>query len=324
MGKRIIRRFSILFISPLFIQVFVLLSSCGIKEPIKIGINPWPPCEIWYIAEKMGYFGDVPVKIIRFSNWSDSISSLYDGRTDLVHSTYFNSIFYYQKGVKSRIILSSDTISGSDGLVIRNTFKGIGELKGKKIAVEVNTDEHFLLKKALDKFNLSENDVTIISCTSSEAMEKFISGQADACFTYDPYLTEAAQKGGGRTAFSTVDIPGYMIDTLVASQTLIDGDPGRLTKVINAWYEALEYIRRNPDTAFGMMSQNENMNIKDFRNFFESFHFYSPMENLEMFDSDGFRSVLGEMDQFLFQHKAITNSNEIGDVFTDEIIKKIK
>jgi ABC-type nitrate/sulfonate/bicarbonate transport system substrate-binding protein len=43
----------------------VTLSGCaGRKAPFTIGVNGWPPCEIWYVAEKQGYFGKTPVKIV--------------------------------------------------------------------------------------------------------------------------------------------------------------------------------------------------------------------------------------------------------------------
>ena len=58
--------------------LFLFLSGCTAKkEAIRIGVNSWPPCEIWYIAEEKGFFGKVPVELVRFSSWSDNMSSLY-------------------------------------------------------------------------------------------------------------------------------------------------------------------------------------------------------------------------------------------------------
>ncbi|HAL86600.1 MAG TPA: hypothetical protein DCM31_06860 [Deferribacteraceae bacterium] len=138
---------------PIIIAVILLmLTSCkSDTEPVRIGVNNWPPCEIWYIAKQQGYFEDVPVEIIRYSAWTDNMKSLYLGNTDITHATYFNAMYFADKGEKARIVLSSDTIEGGDGLAAKNGIDSISDLRGKTIAVEINTDEHFLLYKTLQR-----------------------------------------------------------------------------------------------------------------------------------------------------------------------------
>ena len=179
--------------------ILVVLSGCSsYKEPIKIGVDNWPSCELWYIAQAIGAFGDTPVEIVRFSTWTDNMDALYTGKTDLVSSTNFNTVYYSSRGEAAKIILASEIIYGADGLVVKDYIEDIQDLKGKKIAVEVGTDEHFLLYKVLKGEGLKEEDVTIISVDSKEGMRRFISGEVDATFTYEPYLSQAADKGDGK------------------------------------------------------------------------------------------------------------------------------
>ena len=199
-----------LWISLFSIFVLIGFTACNkYKEPIKIGVNSWPPCELWYIAQEKGYFGDTPVEIVRFSTWTDNMDSLYVDKTDLTHSTYFNAVYYDSRGEAAKIILSSDTIYGADGLVVKDYIKDVQGLKGRKIAVEIGTDEHFLLHKVLEKGGLSEEDVTITPVTSEEAMKKFISGEVDAAFTYEPFLSQAVDKGDGKIMVAKKLPPRY-------------------------------------------------------------------------------------------------------------------
>jgi len=303
--------------------LIVTFASCtGKQAPLRIGVNDWPPCEIWYVAEKNGYFGKTPVELIRFSVWSDNMASLYQGKLDVTHATYLNALYYADKGEKARIILSSDTILGGDGLVLKNSLESGKALRGKKIAVEVNTDEHFLMRKALESFGLTESDITIVSATSEEAARMFIEGAVEACATYEPFLSDAAANGEGRIIWTTKDLPGYMIDVLVATEEAIEERQTDLQAVLSAWYRAQEYIRSNPEESFAIMAEKEGVTPEDFAAFYNSFTLYSAEENVEIFASSGFRAALSEMKEFLLSHRSIQAPLDIDEVFTAEIVRK--
>lgn len=300
----------------------IALCACtGGRAPFTIGVNGWPPCEIWYVAEKLGYFGKVPVRIVRFSIWSDNMASLYKGNLDLTHATYLNALYYADKGEKAKIILSSDTILGGDGLVLRKSLENAQALRGKKVAVEVNTDEHFLLRKALESFGMSEDDISIVSTSSEQASEMFIEGAVDACFTYDPFLSAAA--GTGRIVWTTRDLPGYMTDVLVATEKAIENRRGDLCAVLAAWYKAQEYIRLNPAEAFALMAEKEGLPPEEFAAFYDSFLYFSARESLEIFRAPAFRTILTEMNEFLLSHRAIRAPVDIDRVFSADIVKRV-
>lgn len=301
----------------LFGIIILFVSGCSRekKQPIHIGVNDWPPCEIWYIAKANGYFGSVPVELIRFSVWSDNMRSLYIGNTDITHSTYFNAMHYSDKGEKAKIILSSDTIEGGDGLAVKSEIARLNDLKNKRIAVEMNTDEHFLLYKVLKQSGISISDVTIINVPAAEGMELFIAGKADALYTYEPFLSEAAAKGNGRIISTTADMPGYMTDTLLASEKLIQNRPEDLKIIISAWYKAQNFIKMNPDEAYKIMAANEGMPTEDFKGFYESFRFHTAEENRKIAYSQQFKRVIAEVSAFLNK-----KPEEFENIYTTEFL----
>lgn len=319
----VIKMKRICFILLLLISSTFLIECSSKKEPIHIGVNSWPPCEIWYVAKEMGFFGKTPVNIVRFSVWTDNMLSLYSGKTDLTHATYLNALYYSGKGEKGEIILSSDTIFGGDGLAVKNYIKTGNDLKGKKIAVEIATDEHFLLLKALEQNGLLINDVVLLPSTSMEAKDKFIAGEVDACFTYEPFLSGAAAKGDGRVFSTTKDYPGYMVDVLVGRSDTLKKRPKDFKNIISAWYKAQNFIKSNPEKAFEIMSKNEEMDVKAFKEFYNYFHFYSLKENKDNFSSKEFKDKLEEINSFLYQSKLIKNKVDIKEIFNDEIVNSI-
>ncbi|WP_319371555.1 ABC transporter substrate-binding protein [uncultured Ilyobacter sp.] len=304
--------------------VIILFTGCRpYKEPIRIAINNWPPCELWYIAEKQGYFGDTPVEIIKFSTWSDSINSLYAGKTDLAHSTYLNTIEKAYKGEDAKIILSSSRIDGADGLVVKNYIEDLKELKGKKIAVEIGTDEHFLLYKSFEKIGISDKDVTIVPTTSEKAMKMFIAGKVDACFTYEPYMTQAAADGGGRVAMTTgSSLAGYR-DAIIAKNKTLEERPKDYEVLISAWYKAQEYVKNNPKKAYKLMASKETLSLEEFKNFYESFYFFTPNDNKTMFSSGILESQLNELNEFLLKNNLLKSPVNVNDIYIGKIINEV-
>ena len=304
--------------------ILFIMSACHQYEtPIKIGINDWPPCELWYIAEEKGYFEDVPVEIHKFSTWSDSMKSLYLGKVDLTHSTYFNTVLHDGKGEAAKIILVSETINGADGLVVKKSIKNIQDLAGKTIAVETETDEHFLLDKVLKIAGLTELDVNIISTDSSEAAELFIRGEVDASFTYEPFLSRAAQGGNGEILFTTSDEVNYM-DILLARDKVLQERKEDYAKIIRAWYKAQEFVIENPDEAYGIMSAKAGMDYDEFKEFYEGFKFFSLIENKELFSSGEIKDRLNEIKSFLVERDLSLREINTERLFDGEVVNQIR
>jgi len=290
------------------------LSCSGKKAPVRIGVNDWPPCELWYVAQQEGFFGELDVDIIRFSTWTDNMKSLPLGDIDVTHSTYFNALYYRDKGQGGKIILKGDTVVGSDGLVIGPKVRDGQDLKGRSIAVETATDEHFLLYKALERFGLSESDVSIVSLTSVEAADAFSAGLVDACFTYEPYLSESAAKGKGRVVFTTADIPDTMIDVLVASDDFLASRPKDACKLVEAYYRAQEWTASHPEEAFALMAGKEKMAPADFGPFYGTFTFFSREQNAANFASPAFGETLSDMRDFLLGHAFVKEEFEATEI----------
>lgn len=300
----------------------ISMAACsGDDQAIRIGVNDWPPCELWYVAEAQGFFGKLDVDIVRFSTWTDNMKSLPLGDIDVTHSSYFNALYYRDKGNGGRIVLKSDTIVGGDGLVIGARVKDVADLRGRKVAVETATDEHFLLYKALERYGLRESDITIVSLPSVEAAKAFAAGTVDACFTYEPYLSEAAAAAGGTAVYTTKDIPDTMIDVLVASEALIRDRPADVRRLVQAYLKAQAWVKDHPDEAFAVMAARERMKPEDFGPFYGNFTFFDARQNAETFASEGFSATIGNMSDFLLSHGLIKSRIEPGEMVWGDAIR---
>jgi len=328
MKKRVVTRAVrwIFCIVTVFFAIPLIYTGCSAPDqpPIRIGVNAWPPCELWYIAADQGFFGDTRVELIRFSSWRDNMLSLYKGQTDITHASYFNALYYSEKGEKAKIILRTEIIEGGEGFVVKDTIENKEQLKGKRIAVETGTDEHFLLHKALDLFGLAPGDVTLISVPSVEASKKFIGNEVEACFTYEPFMSEAAGKGDGKIISTTSDYPGYMIDVLVGRSAAMEKRQKDFVAIVKAWYKARDFVRDHPDKAFPLMAANEKMTPADFKTFYNYFTFYSIDDNKAYLKSKPFYDKLEEINTFLLSKGFLKEKVDLSGLVDSSIVDTLK
>ncbi len=97
------------------------LSTCSRPEPIRIAISAWAGVEVAELAARLGLYEKhgVPVQMVRFSAYSDSLAALRDGKVQAGMHTLDDVIRQAASGKDVRAILATDASFGGDGLVAR-------------------------------------------------------------------------------------------------------------------------------------------------------------------------------------------------------------
>ncbi len=302
-------------ISPLVVVFIISFLFVSCTRTVNVGVDAWPPCEIWYVSRylQLPKQENVKLKIVRYPTWRSAVESFYEGNLDIVHSSYFNTIYYCNKGVEGRIGIVADRSLGLDGMVVSPSIGKIEELKGRAIGVEIGTDEYFLLYKILKNHSLAFNEVKIVSIASWEAPEYLRTGKLDAVVTYEPYLSRAATYG--RISETTMQYPDIIMDVIVFSRS-IASDRGMRKKIRSMWFETIRWIFKSPSNlskACEIMASEERISVREFKKFFGKFHFFSESDNNIMLVKGGrVESVLRSIDTFLTKEKIIHKNCDIG------------
>jgi len=167
---------------------------------IVYGYEIWPGILPYLVAYEKGYFKEqgLDVELVKAESYTEEMEDFISGRTDFMGD--FALIDLVKKvsfGEKIKVVLVTDYSNGADGIVLKKNIKSVGELKGKKVAVEVGTLGEYLLFDALKKNNLQLADIQEVNLTAQEASQVFIQGGVDAAVTYEPNYSQAIKEGEG-------------------------------------------------------------------------------------------------------------------------------
>ena len=192
-------------------------------EPIKIGYSDWPGWTAWEIAKEKGMFkkAGVEVKLVWFPVYTDSLNALNTGKLDANCQTWSDTIPPLAEGIKLKVVLANDNSAGNDGFVAKKEFKNIKALKGKTVATELGTVDHFLLLQALSKNGMTEKDIVYKNMTVPDAAAAFRQGKLDAAVIWQPSLNDVMKEGKANLLFTSKDVPGLIPDLLVFKESAV-------------------------------------------------------------------------------------------------------
>lgn len=249
----------------LALLLLLLLCSCPRQgeRPLRLGLLVWPPYEMFYLAQELGYLKDAGVEIIDYRTPSEAIRAYQNGLLDAVGLTNHLFLSLYERDPDQRIIMLINQSLGADALVARPEFGQVSALKGKRVGAESSALGAYVLLRALELNGLRLEDVEYVPVDVANQRQAYLEGRVDAVTTYEPFRTHLLQEGAVEL-FNSRSIPGEITDVLVTRRDLIEGHPRQLEKLVAGWFAAVAQFRQAPLEAAARVSHRENLGAEEF------------------------------------------------------------
>ncbi|MBP2326885.1 NitT/TauT family transport system substrate-binding protein [Kibdelosporangium banguiense] len=267
----------------------LLVAACGSPPApaarITLGFSAWPGWLPWQVAQEQGLFArnGIDVELRYFDSYTDSLNALATGAIDANSQTLNDTLVSVSTGVRQTIVLVNDTSTGNDQIIARTGIASVADLKGKKIAVEEGTVDHYLLLLALQRAKLAASDVQLVSTLTDSAASAFAVGHVDAVAAFAPYTTTALSRPGSTSVTSSADFPSSIPDHLVIGSELARTHPDTVQRLVDTWFDTIDWISRNPDAAATIMAGRGGVSPADYRGYGAGTTFLTRDENIKMF-----------------------------------------
>jgi len=260
-----------------------------------------------------------------FDGYLDSITALASGKIDANTQTLNDTISSVANGSDQVIVLINDNSIGNDKVIAKEGINSIADLKGKKVAAELGTVDHFLLLLGLRKVGLTQADIQFQPLETGKAAEAFIAGQVDAVGVFAPFTTKALLRPGSKELFSSKEFPGAISDHLVVSRQLITERPQDVQALVNSWFDTLNFIQNNPEKSNKIMSARDGVSIEDYQDYNAGTKLFSLEENLKAFSSGNNMSSLPyaaqKLSKFLVATGLTKKEPNLSRIFDDQFVK---
>ena len=294
---------------------------------VSLGYSAWPGYFPWQIAQDENIFkeNNVSVDLKWFDGYLESITTLTSEKIDANNQTLVDTVSSAAGGADQVIVLTNDISTGNDKIIAREGINSIADLKGKKVAAEEGTVDHFLLLLGMEKAGLSPKDIQFVPLETGKAATAFVGGQVDAVAVFAPFTTQALKLKGSKELFSSKEFPGAASDHLVLTRKFVDANPTQVQAMVDSWFDALEFIKTNPDRANEIMAKRAGVTVEEYKGYAEGTKILSIEENLKSFEEGkdwaSMKYASREFSKFLINFGLTKTAPNIEKLFDDRFIK---
>ena len=252
---------------------------------VVVGFSAWPGWFPWQIAHEQRLFAKhgIEVELKYFDNYTESLKALAAGAIDANSQTLNDTLASVSGGARQTIVLVNDNSTGNDKIIARDGIVSVADLKGKRVAVEQGTVDHYLLLLALEQAGLTQNDIELSPMPTDAAAAAFVAGQVDAVGVFAPFTTTALERPGSRSIATSVEFPGAIPDHLVVESSTVHERPADVQALVDTWFDVLRWIRDNKDAAVDLMAKRAGVSAVDYRTYDSGTTIFTRQQNIDAF-----------------------------------------
>jgi NitT/TauT family transport system substrate-binding protein len=310
------------------------LAACSAAESapgnkITLGFSAWPGWFPWQVAQEQGLFAKhhVNVDLRYFDSYTDSINALATGQIDANSQTLNDTLASVSTGAKLSIVLINDNSTGNDQIIARDGITSIADLRGKRVAVEQGTVDHYLLLLALAEANLTQQDIQLVPLATDAAAAAFAAGQVDAVGAFAPFTTTALQRPGSRAIATSAEFPGAIPDHLVVSTALARSRPQEVQGLVDTWFDTLKWIKANKEAADTIMARRGGVTTEEYRTYDAGTTIFTRRQNLDAFTAGTTPAHLnyqaGKIVDFLVGVQQMHERPAVDDLFDNRFVSAV-
>jgi NitT/TauT family transport system substrate-binding protein len=295
------------------------------EDAVKLSFTTWIGYAPFFIAKEKGLYekNGAKVEIHVIESAGDIKAAAMAGQVQGVAQTADTATMAAGAGLDFVQVLALDTSNGGDGVVSKKEFNSLADLKGKKVALNTTGGASlFYFNYLIDDLGMTMDDFNIQNMSSGDAGSAFVGGKVDAAVTWEPWLTNAKNTEFGKILASSTDAPGVIIDTLSFNRDFIKKYPGTVQAIVKSWFDALDFIKANPDEAYKIMADSQGLSIDEFKATLPSVTYYDKAMNKDYFESGKFKEICKKASDLWLKMKLIDKGVDADSIIDNSYISK--
>jgi sulfonate transport system substrate-binding protein len=189
-----------------------------------------------------------------------AIPALTAGKVDVVTNAETQAILRSTANPEIRVIL---TVAEYGYRIVARRSAGIAsaaDLRGKKIATQLNSSAHFYIVKTLGSVGLSEKDVTVVGVLPPDMPSALARGDIDAVSIWEPAAEKSLQALGADALI--IQGPAYRERFNLNTTAAIIADPLRraaLVDLLRSLIRTSQEVRDHPERAQPLIAGKLNL-----------------------------------------------------------------
>jgi NitT/TauT family transport system substrate-binding protein len=206
---------------------------------IYVGWMPWGWAADTGIVQKWADKYGLTIEVTQFNDYVESLNQFTAGDFDAVTVTNMDALSIPSaSGVDTTAVIVGDFSAGNDAVFLKGAGT-LADIAGRDVNLVEFSVSHYLLARALDSVGLSEMDVTVVNTADPDMVGAFQTDDVSAMVTWNPMVAEIEGLPDATKVFDSSQIPGEIIDLMVAKTEALAENPDFGKALAGIWYETV-------------------------------------------------------------------------------------
>ena len=206
---------------------------------IYVGWMPWGYASDTGIVKKWAEKYGITIEVTQFNDYVESMNQYTAGAFDAVTLTNMDGLSIPAAGgVDTTAVIVGDFSNGNDAVILKDKAT-LADLKGQPVNLVEYSVSHYLLARALESAGMSEKDVNVVNTSDPDMVGAFQTPDVTAMVTWNPMVAEILKLPDAHKVFDSTQIPGEIIDMMVANTAVLKDNPNFGKALAGIWYDTM-------------------------------------------------------------------------------------
>ena len=293
---------------------------------IYVGWMPWGYAADTGIVKKWADKYGITIEVKQFNDYVESINQYTAGSYDAVTITNMDALSIPAAGgVDTTAVIVGDFSNGNDSVILKDK-KDFAAIKGQKVNLVEFSVSHYLLARALESNKLSEKDVKVVNTSDADLAAAYKTADVTAVVTWNPIVSEILASPDAHKVFDSSQIPGEIMDLMVANTAVVKDNPNFAKALVGIWYETMAKMTTEgveAKAAKEAMAKASGTDLAGFESQLASTKLFSKAADAEAFTkSAAIGSTMDRVRKFLFDKDLLGKGAKSADAVGIELADK--
>lgn len=290
---------------------------------IYVGWMPWGYAADNGIVQKWADKYGITIEVTQFNDYVESMNQYTAGAYDAVTLTNMDGLSIPAAGgVDTTAVIIGDFSAGNDAVILKDKA-ALTDIKGLPVNLVEFSVSHYLLARALESVGMTERDVNVVNTSDPDMVGAFQTPEVTAMVTWNPMVSEILALPNANKVFDSSQIPGEIIDMMVANSGVLKANPNFGKALAGIWYDTMAVMTANTEqgaaarAAMGAASGTDQQGFE--AQLAATKLFPTPAEAVTFTDSPDLKTTMDKVRTFLFDKGLLGSGAPSADVIGIEL-----
>ncbi|MGL4398112.1 MAG: putative urea ABC transporter substrate-binding protein [Hyphomicrobium sp.] len=288
---------------------------------IYVGWMPWGYASESGIVKKWADKYGITIEVKQFNDYVESINQYTAGAFDAVTVTNMDALSIPAAGgVDTTAVIVGDFSNGNDAVILKGK-DSLAAIKGQTVNLVEFSVSHYLLARGLETVKLEEKDLKVVNTSDADMAAAYKTADVTAVVTWKPIVSTILESPDAKKVFDSSQIPGEIIDLMVANTEVVKDNPKFAQALAGIWYDTMAALAKEP-AAKEQMAKASGTDTKGFDEQLATTKlFAAPADAVAFTTSPDLKTTTARVSKFLFDKallgKDAKSPEAIGVAFPD-------